>query len=127
MNKKLLVISLFLILMTIHSSAHALALSKISLNSSLNQPLDATIEFASASTVELDSLHTSVTNLTGQISRVYHWPHLKVELIRSEQGTSYLKITSSEVVREPIIQFLLELDWVNGQIKREYSLLINPQ
>ncbi|MBI4005099.1 MAG: hypothetical protein HY356_00410 [Gammaproteobacteria bacterium] len=127
MNKKLLVFSLFLTLMTIHSSAYALALSKISLNSSLNQPLDATIEFASASTVELDSLHTSVSSLTGQISGVYHWPHLKVELIRSEQGPSYLKITSRDVVREPIIQFLLELDWVNGQIKREYSLLINPQ
>ena len=54
------------------------------------------------------------------------WPGVKVELVRPEQGNSYLKLTSEETIREPVLEFLLELSWSKGRIKREYELLINP-
>jgi len=127
MNKQLLMITLFFALTVAHPVAHALALAEVKLNSSLNQPLDATIELVSTNAAELDSLNISVSRLAGQVMGLYRWPHLKVEVIRPEQGRSYLKISSKDAVHEPIVEFLLELDWSNGQIKREYSLLINPQ
>lgn len=127
MKKILLMITLCFSLVTVHPVTHALALAEIKLNSSLNQPLDATIELISANVVELDSLHTSVSRLANQVIGLYRWPHLKVEVIRSEQGRSYLKVTSKDAVREPFVSFLLELGWATGQIKREYTLLIDPQ
>ena len=125
MNKILSAVVISILLMVVHPAAHALALSDIQLNSSLNQPLDATVELRSATPQELDSLNLAVSRM--QETGAYKWPGVKVKLVRVEQGKSYLKLTSKETVREPVLNFLLELDWSTGRLKREYSLLINPQ
>lgn len=127
MNKILSAIVVTIFLLVVHPAAYALAISDVQLNSALNQTLDATVEILSATPQELDSLNMSVSRLTGKSAGDYYWPGIKVELVRPEKGKSYLKITSKEAVREPILKFLLELDWATGRIKREYSLLINPQ
>lgn len=127
MNKKLLLVILWLLLSSVHPAAHALAISEIKLNSSLNQSLDATVEILSATVEELDSLSVSVSRLQEQSRGLYKWPGIKVELVRVEKGKSYLKLTSNDYVREPVLKFLLELKWSTGQIKREYSVLVNPQ
>lgn len=112
---------------SVHPAAHALAISEIKLNSSLNQSLDATIEIQSATIEELDSLNVSISRMQEQGGVLYKWPGIKVELVRVDKGKSYLKLTSRDSVREPVLNFLLELKWSTGQIKREYSLLVNPQ
>jgi pilus assembly protein FimV len=131
MTKKIIfssIVTALLVLMP-QSDSYALALSEIKINSSLNQPLNATIELFSATPAELDSLNTlisrSKSESTGSGGQG-HWPKLKVELVRMEKGNSYLKITSKENMREPILKFLLELGWSTGRIQREYSLLLNP-
>jgi pilus assembly protein FimV len=127
MNKKLLITTLGVLLTTAQPAAYALAISDIKLNSSLNQTLEATVEIISATIEELNSLSISVSRLPGKTPSLHQWPGVKVELVRVDGGKSYLKITSKESVREPVLNFLLELDWATGHIKREYSLLINPQ
>lgn len=128
MNKIILTVLTSLSLLVFFPSAHALALSEIKLNSSLNQELDAIIEIRAATPQELDSLNIYVSRLTDDDSvGLYNWPNIKVELVRVEKGKSFLKLTSKETVREPVLNFLLELNWATGRIIREYSLLINPQ
>lgn len=127
MNKKLLIMIFGLFLFAAHPAAYALGVSEIKLNSSLNQSLDATVDILSATLEELNSLNVFVSRLSGQTAGMYHWPELKIELVRVEDGKSYLKLTSKDSVREPVLNFLLELKWATGHIKREYSLLINPQ
>ena len=127
MNKKLLIVTLGVLLTAAHPAVYALAISDIKLNSSLNQSLDATVDILSATLEELNSLNVSVSRLPGQTAGSYQWPDVKVELVRVGDGKSYLKITSKSSVREPVLKFLLELEWATGHIKREYSLLINPQ
>lgn len=125
MNKRLLCVTGAVLLMTANFPAFALALSEIQLNSSLNQSLDAIIEIQSATNQELDSLNISIDRSpSGSMSQ--RWPRVKVELVRPEKGNSYLKLTSEETIREPVLEFLLELSWSKGRIKREYELLINP-
>lgn len=125
MNKRLLCVTGAVLLMAANSPVFALALSEIQLNSSLNQSLDAIIEIQSATSQELDSLNISIDrSSSGSMSQ--RWPRVKVELVRPEKGNSYLKLTSEETVREPVLEFLLELSWSKGRIKREYELLINP-
>lgn len=129
MNKKLpystVAMILLLLMLMPQTDAYALALSEIKLNSSLNQPLNATIELVSATSAELDNLNIIVSRIRRESTERRAWPQLKVELVRLEKGNSYLKITSKENVREPVLNFLLELGWSTGRIQREYSLLLN--
>lgn len=129
MNKKLpystVAVILLLLMFMPQTDAYALALSEIKLNSSLNQPLNATIELVSATSAELDNLNIIVSRIRRESTDRRAWPQLKVELVRLEKGNSYLKITSKENVREPVLNFLLELGWSTGRIQREYSLLLN--
>ena len=127
MNKIIPTVVVTLLLLAAHPAAHALALAEIQLNSSLNQTLDATVEILSASPQELDSLNITVSRLSSQGTGNYNWPGIKAVLVRPEKGKSYLRITSKQSVREPILNFLLDLEWATGRVKREYSLLINPQ
>lgn len=128
MNRKLPLLSaLFVTLLLVQPSVHALALAELQLNSSLNQPLNATIDLISATPADLDSLRTTISRSEFQEGNVQKWPKVNVELVRVENGRSYLKLTSENAVREPVLGFLLELDWAEGRIKREYSLLIDPQ
>ena len=104
------------------ASAQALALSEVELKSHLNQRLDARIELSSVEQDELDNLTINLTySSPNQVSRY----QLKYEILRNDLG-NVLKITTSDVVREPVISFTLEIVWSNGHVIREYSLLIDP-
>ncbi len=109
-----------------HPPAHALALADIKVKSSLNQPFEAIIEIISAQADELDSLHTSILRPSGRLPGIYQWPKIRVDLVRVGEDRGYLRITSAEAIREPILEFLLDLAWSRGRMQREYSLLINP-
>ena len=103
-------------------SAQALALSDIELNSFLNQKLDAVIELRAASSNDLDGLKVILTSST---NKNVSSQQLKYELVRGENG-NFLKITSEDVIREPIVKFQLDINWPTGRVVRDYSLLIDP-
>ena len=126
MGKTLFAVALSAGMILFHPVVHALAMSEIELKSSLNQPLNAIINLT-AKADELDSLNISVSRMADKSGALQHWPSIKVRLIRKEGGKNYLSITSEDVIREPVLNFLLELDWSQGRILREYSLLIDPQ
>lgn len=126
MGKILFAVALSAGMMLFHPLAHALAMSELELKSSLNQPLNAIINLT-ARPDELDSLNITVSRLTDKSGALQHWPGIKVRLIRKEGDKNYLSITSEDVIREPIVNFLLELNWSQGRILREFSLLIDPQ
>ena len=104
------------------ASAQALALSDIELNSFLNQKLDAVIELRAASSNDLDGLKVILTSST---NKNVSSQQLKYELVRGENG-NFLKITSEDVIREPIVKFQLDINWPTGRVVRDYSLLIDP-
>lgn len=127
MKKFFLLICLVLAGLSFGQSAYALALAEIQVNSSLNQQLDAVIPLDSATAQDLDNLNVSVSRTSNDADSAYKWPHIEVKLVRSESGKSYLKLTSQDNVREPILRFMVEVQWATGRIQREYSLLMNPQ
>lgn len=49
---------------------------------------------------------------------------LNAELVDDNTGC-YIKITSKEIIREPVVTFTLELIWPAGRLQCEYSLLID--
>ena len=127
MNNTLYKLTLTTLLSALCLPVHALGLSDVRLNSVLNQRLDATIDILSASPQELDNLNITISRLGNQTGQAGRWPEVTVKLIRPESGKSFIQLSSKETVREPVLEFLLELSWSTGRILREYSLFIDPR
>ena len=103
----------------------ALAISEIELESNLNQPLHAKILLLAVAKDELDSLNISVKDVS-DASGSRRFTAYRHEIKQSDQG-HYINITTHEAIREPILNFILELNWSTGRLIREYSLIIDLQ
>lgn len=117
---------MWFLLTTLTTEVNALALVDLELKSSLNQPLDVTIELLTSAEEELDGLEIEVTGISPGGGGNMAVPHLQHELIRSETG-NYIRVTSRDAVREPALIILVEITWSEGHFLREYSLLVDPK
>ncbi len=112
------------------SQAYALGLGNIDLKSALNQPLNAHIEVVGATPRELSELNVVLApveayNRVG-LERVHFHTKLKFEIVSGKDGKGYIKVSSREPVREPFLDFLIQANWSNGQVVREYTVLVDP-
>lgn len=103
-------------------AAYSLALSEAELKSHLNQILDVRIELKSNDSGEFDDLKVQLRHSSENDGSRYQ---LKYEILKNGEA-SILKITSEDVIREPIVEFTLDIDWTDGQVVRDYSFLIDP-
>ena len=119
-----------LLLLFIPSLAGALGLGNLELNSALNEPFDARIRLLSPSADELDSLTVRLADSAAfariDIDRPAVLSRLKFALDRAERGADTIHITSADPVREPFLNFLIEVGWSNGRLFREYTVLLDP-
>jgi len=112
----------FVALMSFTGTAQALALAEAEMLSRLNQPLDVRVRLLSASAEELASM--SVTVRHGSISAASGGTALRYELQKDGQG-SFLRITTQDPVREPVIKMMVDVNWSKGRLLREYSLILD--
>lgn len=108
----------------------ALGLGEIELKSALNQPLDAEVELLAATPEELQELKVEVGSAqafaNAGIERTLFLNKLQFDVKTKADGRAVVKITSRDVVREPFLDFLLELSWSKGRLLREYTVLVDP-
>ncbi len=108
----------------------ALGLGDIELKSALNQPLVAEIELLSATPAEMDELKVSLAApdafAKAGIDRPLFLTKFRFDVTRNAQGKPVLMVTSRKPVREPFLDFMLELSWSKGRLLREYTVLIDP-
>ncbi len=102
--------------------AHSLALSEAELKSHLNQLLDVSIELKTDNPAEIDELKIELRHPLANYASGYH---LKYKVLKSD-GVYILNITSKDVIREPIVEFILDIGWSGGHVIKEYSFLIDP-
>ena len=123
------IISLFIVLM-IPGVLSALGLGNLELKSALNEPFNAEIQLLSATANELDSLNVNLADsdafTRAGIDRPFVLSQLKFKLIRSETGQDYIRVSSQDSIREPFLNFLVEINWSNGRLFREYTVLLDP-
>jgi len=109
--------------------ALALGLGKLTIESSLGQPLAARIELTSASKEELDSLSARVADPSlyrdNNLAYQTTLSRARIALITAG-GTPFLHVTSPVSVVEPYLDLLVELNWASGRIVREYTFLLDP-
>ena len=118
------------LLLFISTRLWALGLDNIELNSSLNQAFDARIELLSPTPAEIDTLSVRLADLEAfdraGIERAFILTSLRFEIEINDSGADYIRITSSEAIREPYLNFLLEASWSSGRLFREYTVLLDP-
>lgn len=112
------------------SMVHALGLGEAEVKSSLNQPLRAEIELVSVKGLQeneiLPGLATREEFLKAGVDRVYFLSDLRFTVEKNAAGNLVVILTSAKPVREPFLNFLVEVIWPSGRLLREYALLIDP-
>ena len=110
--------------------AASLGLGKLTVQSSLGQPLSAQIELTSIAKEDLDSVSAKIAdpslyrqnNLSyqGVLSRA------RVSIERLANGDAVLKVTTAQSVAEPYLDLLVEVNWASGRVVRGYTFLLDP-
>ncbi|GAA6130114.1 hypothetical protein NBRC116187_04740 [Halopseudomonas sabulinigri] len=108
---------------------NALGLGEMQLDSALNQPLSAIIVLQGAEGLSPDDVLVSLADTAAfdeaGIERPYFLTDLRFKPVM--QGNKLaIKVDSSQPVREPYLNFLVELRRPNGRLLREYTLLLDP-
>ncbi|MGL4315822.1 MAG: FimV/HubP family polar landmark protein [Pseudomonas sp.] len=109
--------------------ASALGLGEISLHSALNQPLDADIELLQAGELSSDEIKVRLASAEdftrSGVDRFIFLNDLRfTPILRG--GRQVIRVVSSKPVREPYLNFIVELARPGGNLLREYTLLIDP-
>ncbi|MEO6139143.1 MAG: FimV/HubP family polar landmark protein, partial [Luteimonas sp.] len=123
--------SVFAILLAVASgTAAALGLGQIQVKSQPGQPLLAEIPIISTDPLELQGLQVQLAS-PETFSRIGLEPPqgivstLHFEPALDTGGHPVIRITSPAAVQQPLLTFLIEVDWGQGKLVREYSALLD--
>ncbi|UTW45867.1 hypothetical protein KFE80_02850 [bacterium SCSIO 12696] len=112
----------------VSQAASAVGLGEIKLNSALNEPLNAEIELLSVG--DLDELELFV-NLASRkdferagVPRDFFLTGLQFSVDLSGPRPKVL-VKSEKPVREPFLDFLVEMQWPSGRLLRNYTVLVD--
>ena len=111
-------------------SVQALGFGGIKLKSALNENLNAEVSLISATENDIQSLKIKLATdeafLRAGIARSAFLQKLDFKIKQYPNGDHYIHVTTEESVREPFLDFLLDLNWKNGRMLREYTMLLDP-
>ncbi|MFN3579008.1 MAG: FimV/HubP family polar landmark protein [Pseudomonas sp.] len=112
------------------SVAQALGVGDINLRSALNQPLDAEIELLQTRDLSSQEILSALASPDefgrAGIERDFFLTDLVFTPIVRSDGRSVIRVTSTRPVREPFLNFLMEVRWPSGRVLREFTLLLDP-
>lgn len=110
--------------------ANALGLGELAVKSSLNQPLEAEItllEVRDLTSANIKTRLASAEDFTkAGVDRQFFLTGLTFTPVVGANGKSVIRVTSAKPVKEPYLNFLVEVLWPNGRLLREYTLLLDP-
>lgn len=124
-----LTLSLAILAVFLPGRGYALGLGEIDLKSALNQELDAEVQVLSAEPADAEQLIIKLASreafARAGIDRPFLLTQLKFKTI-VKNDKPYIKIYTQNPIREPFLSFLLDVDWPEGHLLREYTLLLDP-
>ena len=110
--------------------AQALALGAITVRSALGEPLRAEIEVPQISTEEAATFQAAVASPQAfRSAGVDYSPALsgaRVTLHRRANGQAYLRVVGDRPVNEPFLGIVIDANWANGRVVRDYTMLVDP-
>ena len=130
LRQKPLVVSLVLSGLIAATDVGALGLGRLSVTSSLGQPLVAEVDLTVAPGEDVDSIRANIAS-----PAVYRAANVEyqgvVQTIRAQvqrrsNGQPYLRLVSSQSLNDPYLDLLLEVNSSTGRLVREYVFLLDP-
>lgn len=110
--------------------ANALGVRDIEVFSALNQPLDAKIGLVSVTGVDIQDIKIRLASPkvfdASNIARPYFLTRLRFKPMLAADGNAFIQISSIDAVREPYLDFMLEVSWRGGSIVKEFTVLLDP-
>ena len=110
--------------------ASALGVGDLRLHSGLNQSVDAEIPLVLSGTDSLSDVRVGLaspeTFSRAGIDRHYFLTKLQFSPIQKPDGRYAIRVTSREAMREPFLNFLVEVNWPQGRVVREFTALLDP-
>ncbi|MCO3575349.1 pilus assembly protein FimV [Pseudomonas aeruginosa] len=110
--------------------ASALGVGDITLHSALNQPLDADIELLDVGDLGADEIEVRLAGAdvfaAAGVERLQFLNELRFSPVLQGRGGNRIHVSSSRPVREPYLNFLVEVARPNGRIVREFTVLLDP-
>jgi pilus assembly protein FimV len=123
-------LSLAIALALIGGNAFALGLGSIQVKSGLNQPLNAEITVTADSPAEANGLIVGLASAEDftrvGLNRTRISVPIDFAVSTNGRGQSVIKLTTKDIVREPFLDLLVEVNWPNGKLLREYTVLLDP-
>ncbi len=112
------------------TTALALGLGKLTVDSNLGQPLSARVELTAAQKDELDSLAAKVADQSVYRDNNVQYPAVlsraRVTIEQGPNGPPHLKVTTTQAVNEPYLDLIVEVNWATGRVVRNYTFLLDP-
>ncbi len=109
----------------------ALGIGGIAVSSGLNQPFDAKIPIIGAKQGELADVSVRLAEKNvferAGLVRPDTLTALKFAVVPTGDESGYIHITSRNDIREPALEFIMEVNWRNGSLRRKYSVLLQPK
>ena len=128
MKQKLILLALVVALTIVSQSSLSLGMGKIQVYSALGEPLLSSIEILTNADEELGDLTVSLASAEDYqkvgLDRSFVPANIMVSM--DEINPHQINVTSNGPVTEPIVSLLLDVNWNNGRILREFTVLLDP-
>lgn len=114
---------------TFSHSALAIGVGDIVVNSYVNEPLSADIAILDPKDLSESEVIASLASLADfdrlGIERHYSLGTLVFETDMKGAGSSVIRVKTADPIREPYLNFLVELKWPEGRVLREYTVFLD--
>jgi pilus assembly protein FimV len=109
---------------------YAFTLGQVKVNSFINQNLDAEIEVLSIGKMRLEKLKAFLASKEDfkkfDLERENYLENIRFVTYQEESGRTFIHLTSTKIIREPLVSFVVTLRSLEGNISREYNLFLSP-
>ena len=112
------------------STANALGLGEIRVNSALNEPLNAEIQLVQVNDLSPMQIQPRLADIDNYslagLTKSQFLRDVSFQVRVKPDGSGVIEVHSNQAIKEPFLNLLLEVNWPSGRLVREYTLLLDP-
>lgn len=112
------------------ASVYALGVGEIETHSALNQLLNAQIPLVGSQKEDPSNIRIGIASREtfekAGIDRPHYLTQLKFTPILGKNGEITVDVRSTSTIKEPFVNFILEVEWPQGRTLKEFTILLDP-